>query len=353
MRTAWSSFSFALVALLLGAPATADEVVLRSGEVLVGQPAIEGQTLRLVLPSGETRTFSLSSVERIRHDPGVAPVAHGLTVDAAAPPPPPPPPPVGGTVERMGVAPAALPQAAPPCAAPCDPCPPDPCEDPCDACKWDGPWSLSIGLAWTQAGGNSDSLSFKADFEVTYDLAPWRWVTKGFYVYAQTDGVTNTNRFFLESQVDRKFSGCWYWFAKGSYDTDSAADLDYRVIGTGGIGTSILKGPSYELRGEVGAGVTAEQRTLTPETVDPSAYLGLDFEKEWDKAGRLVLDYDFLPNLNDFDLSLMRFEAKYELPLSTCLSFRMGLRLDYQLEPIQEGVDELDWLLSAGLGVSF
>ena len=350
MRAIWTLFalSCAFAALLLAVPASADEVVLRSGEVLVGQPTIDGQTLRLVLPGGETRALPLSSVARIRHDPGVPAVAHGLTVDGSMAPPPPPPAP--GYVERMGVAPAALPQPAAPCAAPC---PPDPCEDPCEACKWDGPWSLSIGLSFTQAGGNSDSVAFKGDFEVIYDLAPWRWVTKGFYVYAQTDGETNTNRFFIESQLDRKFSGCWYWFAKGSYDTDQAADLDYRIIGTGGVGTSILKGASYELRGEVGLGGTAEKRSDTPESFDPSAYLGLDFEKEWAKAGRLVLDYDFLPNLDDWDLTLMRFDARYELPLSACLTFRVGVRLDYQFDPIPDDVDELDWLFSTGLGVSF
>ena len=338
------------IALLLAAPASADEVLLRSGEVLVGQPTIEGQTLRLVLPSGELRSLPLGSVDRIRHDPGVPAVASGLTVDAAAPPPPPP---SGAYVERLGVPQAAMPRTVVPCAAPCAPCPPAPCEDPCASCEWDGPWSLSLGLSFTQAGGNSDSVAFKGDFELIYDLAPWKWVTKSFYVYAQTDGDTDTNRFFLESQVDRKFSGCWYWFVKGSYDTDQAADLDYRIIGTGGIGTSILKGASYELRGEVGGGATAEKRSATPETFDPSGYVGLDFEKKWSNDGRLVLDYDFLPNFNDFDLSLMRFEAKYELPLSACLTFRVGLRLDYQIQPDQPGVDELDWLFSTGLGVSF
>lgn len=342
MRGTWTALALVLIAALVATPAAADQVVLRSGETLVGQSTIQGQTLQLVLPNGETRMLPLSSVAKIRHDPGV-PAA--LTTDAGAPMPPPP---TMGYVERVGVV------APAPCAPPCPaPCPPDPCEDPCDPCEWDGPWSLSIGLAYTQAGGNSDSVAFKGDFELIYDLAPWKWVTKSFYAYAETDGETNTNRFFLESQVDRRFAGCWYWFVKGSYDTDEAADLDYRWIGTGGVGTSILKGASYELRGEVGLGVTAEKRGQTPETTDPSAYLGLDFEKEWSKYGRLVLDYDFLPNLNDYDLSIMRFDAKYELPLSACLTFRIGLRLDYQIDPIQDGVEEWDWLFSTGLGVSF
>lgn len=334
--------------LLLAATARADQVLLRSGEVLTGRTAIEGQTLRIELGSGEVRTLPLSAVDRIRHTPGT--VAHALVTDGTVPPPPPPPPGVT-SVERLGVAPAAL---AAPCPPPCAPCPPDPCADPCeDPCKWDGPWSLSIGLSWTQAGGNSDSLSFKADFELLYEKEPWKWLTKGFYVYAETSGETDTNRFFVQSQVDRRFWECWYAFVKGSYDTDSAADLDYRIVGTGGVGTPILRGPSYELNAEIGGGATAERRSGSPETVDPSAYLGLDFTKEWAKAGKITIDYDFLPNLDDFDLSLMRFDARYELPLSKCLSFRAGLRLDYQIDPPQPGVEDLDWIVSAGLGVSF
>lgn len=47
--------SFLLLAV--GTPGLADEVVLKSGETLVGQPTIEGQTLTVALPSGEVRSF--------------------------------------------------------------------------------------------------------------------------------------------------------------------------------------------------------------------------------------------------------------------------------------------------------
>lgn len=338
-------------AVLLFAPsaARADEVVLRNGEVLVGRPTIVGQTLLLVLPTGEERAFPLSIVDRIRHDPGTVPVQERMPAGELTLPPPP----ESGVYERQGMARAVVVSCAPPCPSPCPPAPCDPCSDGSDACKWKGPWSISLGLSFTQAGGNSDSVAFKVDFELTYDKTPWKWAATGFYAYAESGGAVDTNRFFIESEIDRDLSSCLYAFVKGSYDRDSSADLDYRIIGDVGLGMTLLRGSSYELRGEVGGGGTAERRSGQPETVDPSAYVGLDFEKEWAKAGRIVVDTDFLPNLNDFDLSLLRFDVKYELPLSKCLSLRLGVRLDYQLDPVDPAVESLDWLTSAGLSVSF
>ncbi len=293
--------------------------------------------------------------------PAAAPVTPTYTPSSPPPPPPPPSPSMPGVVyERQGIPPMVV-RTAPPApvvAAPCAPaCPPpcDPCaKDPCDPCPDLGPWSIGLNLSWTQAGGNSDSLNFKVDFEVVYDQDPWKWVTSGLYAYAESGDSVDTNRTFLESQLNRDLDNCSYVFVNGSYDRDEPAELEYRLIGNAGYGRSIIKQEMMTLDVEAGAGVTWQKRTNLPEDrLDPSAYLGIDFMRDFNRGGKFTIDYDFLPNLNDWDLSIMRFDAKYTVPCMGCLNFVLGLRIDWQFEPEDPGVDPVDWIASAGLGVSF
>jgi len=83
-------------------------------------------------------------------------------------------------------------------------------------------------------------------------------------------------------------------------------------------------------------------------TANPSAYLGIDFAHEWGEGNTFTLEYDFIPYLNDFDLSYMTWDAKFGTPLCKGLDLTVGVRVGWVFEP-PEPTKAVDLLLAVGL----
>jgi putative salt-induced outer membrane protein YdiY len=226
--------------------------------------------------------------------------------------------------------------------------------EPCKACGKPGPgdcpWVVEFGFALSLAQGNSDKLDLVLDGKADYVRDPWALKNSAKFVYAESDGVRSTEAWHTEHRVERKLSARTYVFTQVMFDRDELADLEYRFTGLVGIGRVLIETSRDLLKGEVGGGVVIEKRLLLPETSDPSAYLGLDYEHCWADGSKLVIAYDFIPNLSDFDLSVMTWDAKFTKPLSDKLDLTVGLRVDYVFQP-PAPTESWDLLLAVGLRV--
>ena len=136
------------------------------------------------------------------------------------------------------------------------------------------------------------------------------------------------------------------------WSRDVPAELEYRWTTVGGLGFVLVKGRTISLKGELGAGYTWEKRVGLPRTGDPAAYFGLEYEKKWDGGSKLYAEYKFVPNLNDFDLSVMTWDLKFAKPLSEVIDFTVSLRVDYVIEPPAPS-ESTDVLLAIGLRANF
>jgi len=225
------------------------------------------------------------------------------------------------------------------------PCAPDPCAPK-------SPWSFTLGVAASLAQGNSDSFDFTADGRARYEAEPWLWELKARFAYGEKDGATSTEAYHATMHGERTISGRLYVFGNLDWDRDVPAELDYRWTALGGLGYAFIKGRTIKLKGEAGGGYTWEKRSSRAASGDPAAYLGLEYEKTWANGTKLGASYRFVPNLDDFDLTVMTWELKFSRPLCAEIDFTISLRVDHVIEP-PPPAESTDVLLAVGVRANF
>lgn len=253
----------------------------------------------------------------------------------------------GARLERLGRMPGGL----VPIGGASDPCCP-PVKDYCapeDPCK---PWDVELILGFSLAQGNSDLLNFTFDGRADYKQDLWRVGNLVQFVYGETSGVRSAENWRTKHRVDRTFagSGKTYAFAQLLFNRDELSGLEYRLTPTVGIGRTLLQGKRGFLQGEIGGGAVREKRLGLAATTAPSAYLGLDLERNWRDGKKIVLDYDFVANLDQIDLSFWTLDMKFFVPVCSWMDLTVGVRLDYVFEP-PGGAESLDVLTVVGLNV--
>jgi putative salt-induced outer membrane protein YdiY len=212
------------------------------------------------------------------------------------------------------------------------------------------PWTFELGVALSLTRGNSDKFDLLVDGKAVYETTRWIVKNEATFVYGTSEGDKTAEAWHTEHRVDRKFSERTYAFVEGHFDRDEPADLEYRITGLAGVGRVLGKGPRGSLKAEIGGGVAHEKRVGLPETTDPSAYFGIDYVYKWADGSRLTVEYDFIPNLSDFDLSRMTWDVKFGKPLCEEIDLQITLRVDYVFEP-PAPVESWDVILGVGLRV--
>lgn len=221
--------------------------------------------------------------------------------------------------------------------------PPDPCA---------GPWSGEIGAAFSLESGNNDLFDLHVDAKAAYTRGPSTWSGKVDYHYGEREGEETADHWHGELRYDHKFTALSYAFAQALFERDEISGQDYRIHGLAGYGRVLWQRKDMELKGEVGGGLVVEKYRGSPETVDPSAYAGLDFCKQWGDGSKLTAELDFLPNLGDWDLTGLTLDVDYSKPLAGKLSLTIGLRIEHILDPPGDR-ESTDVFFDVGLRWSF
>jgi len=234
-----------------------------------------------------------------------------------------------------------------------DCCPPPPCAPPAPACGCESPWKGKIFGSFAMTSGNTDTIAAAFGGEVTWTRDPWLVRLAADFIYSSDNGDTTAERYHGILHAERKLGGGrTYLFGQVTYDRDQPAGLDHRYIPTLGVGRTFVDNGTTEFKGEIGAGMTFEQRVGLSETSDPSGYLGAHYTHKWSDKRAFHANAEFFPNFNDFDLSVGRLGFLYEMPLAGKLSLTAGLRFDYVVNP-PTGTEDLDIFFLIGFSASF
>ena len=81
--------------------------------------------------------------------------------------------------------------------------------------------------------------------------------------------------------------------------------------------------------------------------VDPSAWLGLDYEHRWPGDRSFKAVYALRPNFGDLDLTAQTLDMRYTTPCFSCANIVLALRFNHTFNP-PDDVKKLDVLLTVG-----
>ncbi len=350
------------IALLLGVlalmtvvvpAAHADEVELRNGDRLKGTltappPGSAPGSIGFTHPLLGRMTFGPDQIARVHRFTMPVPLPSGPTTPYAVAPGPAPQPPVAVVMERNTPLTGnhhITPQIRDEDVAHDDIGAPDP--EPRA-----GGWSHSLAAALSMSSGNTDTFDLFLNGESRYEGPVMNYEFGLNFHVAEASGDTTAEEWHGKARAEAKVGRRAYYFGEILFDRDELAGLEYRFTGTVGYGRTLIETSRSTFKGEVGLGAIYEKYEGESTTIDPSAFLGLDYEYKFVDDSVFTADFDFIANLGDFDRSFTVLDLLYSRPVCDGLNLTLGLRLEYTFNPPTDA-EELDTFLTAGIKYDF
>ena len=312
-----------MIALLAGGAATAaaDQVVLKNGDKLDGHIVTldAGKLTINVLGLGDVKvdtgqivTFSTDGPVDLRLSDGTA---AKRKVDAVP----------GGGVEiegglaanqRVGIAEVAQVN------------PPEPA------------WTGSVAAGALLIRGNSDTDSLSLSVNLAHKTQQDDISVAASYLYGRTrdhtTGVVTTTaeNWQVDARYDYNFTKRFYGFLDGQVRKDRVADLDLRVVPSGGVGYRFFEQPDFTLAGEAGLAWVYEKYTNGTHTrEDVSLHLAYHVTKKFNDEVSAFHDLEYLPSVERSRNYIVNTDVGLRAQLTKHLFGEAKITLDYDSEP--------------------
>ncbi|MBR1609585.1 MAG: DUF481 domain-containing protein, partial [Kiritimatiellae bacterium] len=225
-----------------------------------------------------------------------------------------------------------------------------------------GEWENKIALGASLSSGNADSAGAtgRVVLEKPFGRTLSRLALDGGYEERRLresetgrryDERTAGNAKF-SANLKRRFEG-WYAFTAGSGLHDSMADVRYRFMETGGVGTFLAYGPG--LRFSVEAGPAFIQEALGGAGGDAFSGVRAAQRLDWkpEESGfKLWQSVEGIADGEDRGRALLSAEIGVEAPLSGGFSLVVKAGIDHDTDPA-DGAEGTDSKLGAMLALSF
>jgi putative salt-induced outer membrane protein YdiY len=219
------------------------------------------------------------------------------------------------------------------------------------------PWEVSASAGLTLTRGNSETFMGTAQL-----LAARKWekneINSGADVaYGKTKnqstGISekNTESYKIFGQYNRLFSERFFGYARAEGLHDAVADVEYRFTLSPGAGYYFIKDEKMFLRADAGPGFIVEKLGSTT-----SSYLTLRaserFEWKFSKTAKMWEYVEVLPQVDNFNNTLINAEIGVEASMTSKLSLRVYLQETYDNEPAPNR-KKADTRLVAGVTYKF
>mgnify|MGYP001383639915 CR=1 FL=1 len=226
--------------------------------------------------------------------------------------------------------------------------------------KEDGNWRASLGAAYSQARGNTDSSNFALQADAVRATERDKWSLNAKALYAQTDGNETANQMRAGTRYDWNLSPRVFLFGGLDLERDEVALLDLRHTVSAGAGYKVFKRPdlTWDVIGGVGH---VGDRYAAPRPVDDAlrsryryatALLGQEsthrFTETTTGKQRLVV----YPNLSNTGEYRAEWDLGVAVAINKTLSLTAGFAWRYNSDP-GPALRKTDTLLTTGIAMKF
>jgi putative salt-induced outer membrane protein YdiY len=116
-------------------------------------------------------------------------------------------------------------------------------------------WSRQLSAGMSGAAGNTTTFNIDAQLSMKHETDRHRGNWLSAFFYATSDDEATTNRFITAYEHDLLFENSrWFVFGTGRYDYDDFKAWDHRIAISAGGGYEFFKADFFELRGRTGIG---------------------------------------------------------------------------------------------------
>lgn len=217
-------------------------------------------------------------------------------------------------------------------------------------------WDRKVTAGYNALTGNTRTRQLSAGLFINRNRYHMDEVTaKGDIYYSSSDRKMNTQKWYGMGRYAFSFgkTRMWYNFYKVEAGHDRFADIDYRIVPTGGLGYWLYDLPRLKVMAEAGVGFEhTDYRSQTKDRNEavlvPRAFL----EKKLFANSKISQDIYFYNPVDDLSDYRLRSETVFTVSLNEKLSLRLSLTDDYNSKPPKD-TRKNDMRFVSGLAYSF
>ncbi len=216
-----------------------------------------------------------------------------------------------------------------------------------------GPWKIVGTLGVTVTDGNSETVTATAGVTAQTAWDVWKLMLSLSSIYSESQDVESANEHIFTERLDRKLSDISSIFQELRIEHDERERLSVRLQLSVGYARQLKKTKTFELWGEVGAGILYEE-FRNPDTDDTAGELILRLRWTWQITDQLKYEstLTFWPNLSEGG----EFRAEWVNTFTTPVSDRINLAfsiIDRYDSDAPAGVEDNDIIVTLALTIDF
>ena len=211
-------------------------------------------------------------------------------------------------------------------------------------------WSGNIRSGLNGSSGNSDTLNFNAGLTLQRRSLKDRATLRGEYLFQQSDGEREENKWFTNFQYDYFISDDVYSFGLFRIEQDEASDLDLRTILGGGFGYQWIERKDLKFSTEAGLSWLKENFSTGMNDNKLTLRLAYHYENDfWEKA-RFFNNLEVFPKISDPSDIYLTTTVGLRTNVSASIFTEAKVIYEYDSTPAEDnGKNNLNYLFSLGM----
>ena len=210
-----------------------------------------------------------------------------------------------------------------------------------------------VDLNITENSGNTDSSNWLIFADTMLKLGDHRHLGELTFTREKRDGETTKKQDLFNYEYNWLFSGPWYLGGGFTYERDPIKELDHRYGAGAVIGRDLIDNSDTFLTASIGVGWSEEEFIGLPKDNGATGLWNLRYTQDLFN-GDVGLYHNHSINYHFYGENNMIFKSNtgMQFDLFEDVYAKISLRYDYETEPA-EGAENDDTTLSIGIGAEF
>lgn len=211
-------------------------------------------------------------------------------------------------------------------------------------------WSGNVRSGLNGSNGNSDTLNFNAGLNLQRKSPRDRTTLNGEYIFQQSDGETDENKWFADLKYDYFITDDLYSFSLFRIEQDDASDLDLRTILSAGLGHQWIERKDLKFATEAGVSWLYEDFSTGMSDNKISARLAYLYENDlWEKV-KFFNNLEFFPKISDPSDFFLTTTAGLRTNVSKRIFTEAKVIFEHDSTPAENtGKNNVNYLFSLGM----
>ncbi|MBI5017127.1 MAG: DUF481 domain-containing protein [Deltaproteobacteria bacterium] len=218
------------------------------------------------------------------------------------------------------------------------------------------PWKAQAAASYARTSGNTSTQTVAATAEAAYEPNPNRYYGKAGWMYGKNEGLTNTNKYYLDGRYERTITDRLFGFVNANFQKDKFSGYDYQWYVGPGLGYEFIKTDNHHLKGLAGVLYSYDKFPLGDSKDHDSYAAGLaSAEYEWKITDTIKFKEaaDYRVSLKDTNVYFINSNTTLEVKLAANLALGLGYLVNYRNDLPSKDLKHTDTTFLSSLIVTF